>query len=258
MTAPRNLRAASQPLKQTVDAARLVAHSILGLYPVPDLSGCLESPARHLLDQLPLLIWAQKPRLAPACHLVPQHSLHTSLSIPAHPRLYRPVVHSHSCRRLTELPSRPDQPQSMESCTKDNVMLCLVGCLQCRRCILQTPFDSKRSTHHRDAPQHSMLVTAWMNYKYTASYFQVSLSSNGITPPFTVGGISPVNRLSLKSNPNRLMSLPSERGISPASWFPFRSSLDSCVSLPRDEGISPVNWLSLRFKFDRSAKSPKE
>ena len=135
MTAPRNLRAASQPLKQTVDAARLVAHSILGLYPVPDLSRCLESPARHLLGQLPLLIWAQKPRLAPACHLVPQHSLHTSLSIPAHPRLYRPVVHSHSCRRLTELPSRPDQPQSMESCTKDNVMLCLVGCLQCLRCI---------------------------------------------------------------------------------------------------------------------------
>ena len=123
MTAPRNLRAASQPLKQTVDAARLVAHSILGLYPVPDLSRCLESPARHLLGQLPLLIWAQKPRLAPACHIVPQHSLHTSLSIPAHPRLYRPVVHSHSCRRLTELPSRPDQPQSMESCTKDNVML---------------------------------------------------------------------------------------------------------------------------------------
>ena len=180
MTAPRNLRAASQPLKQTVDAARLVAHSILGLYPVPDLSRCLESPARHLLGQLPLLIWAQKPRLAPACHLVPQHSLHTSLSIPAHPRLYRPVVHSHSCRRLTELPSRPDQPQSMESCTKDNVMLCLVGCLQCRRCILQTPIDSKRSTHHCDAPQHSMLVTAWMNYKNTASYFQVSLSSNGI------------------------------------------------------------------------------
>ena len=180
MTAPRNLRAASQPLKQTVDAARLVAHSILGLYPVPDLSRCLESPARHLLGQLPLLIWAQKPRLAPACHLVAQHSLHTSLSIPAHPRLYRPVVHSHSCRRLTELPSRPDQPQSMESCTKDNVMLCLVGCLQCLRCILQTPFDSKRSTHHRDAPQHSMLVTAWMNYKNTASYFQVSLSSNGI------------------------------------------------------------------------------
>ena len=123
------------PLKQTVDAARLVAHSILGLYPVPDLSRCLESPARHLLGQLPLLIWAQKPRFAPACHLVAQHSLHTSLSIPAHPRLYRPVVHSHSCRRLTELPSRPDQPQSMESCTKDNVMLCLVGCLQCRRCI---------------------------------------------------------------------------------------------------------------------------
>ncbi len=180
MTAPRNLRAASQPLKQTVDAARLVAHSILGLYPVPDLSRCLESPARHLLGQLPLLIWAQKPRLAPACHLVAQHSLHTSLSIPAHPRLYRPVVHSHSCRRLTELPSRPDQPQSMESCTKDNVMLCLVGCLQCLRCILQTPFDSKRSTHHCDAPQHSMLVTAWMNYKDTASYFQVSLSSNGI------------------------------------------------------------------------------
>ena len=59
-------------------------------------------------------------------------------------------------------------------------MFCLVGCLQCRRCILQTPIDSKRSTHHRDAPQHSMLVTAWMNYKYTASYFQVSLSSNGI------------------------------------------------------------------------------
>ena len=180
MTASRNLRAASQPLKQTVDAARLVAHSILGLYPVPDLSGCLESPARHLLGQLPLLIWAQKPRLAPACHLVPQHSLHTSLSIPAHPRLYRPVVHSHSCRRLIELPSRPDQPQSMESCTKDNVMLCLVGCLQCLRCILQTPFDSKRSTHHCDAPQHSMLVTAWMNYKNTASYFQLSLSSNGI------------------------------------------------------------------------------
>ena len=180
MTGPRNLRAASQPLKQTVDAARLVAHSILGLYPVPDLSRCLESPARHLLGQLPLLIWAQKPRFAPACHLVAQHSLHTSLSIPAHPRLYRPVVHSHSCRRLTELPSRPDQPQSMESCTKDNVMLCLVGCLQCRRCILQTPIDSKRSTHHRDAPQHSMLATAWINYKNTASYFQLSLSSNGI------------------------------------------------------------------------------
>ena len=143
MTAPRNLRAASQPLKQTVDAARLVAHSILGLYPVPDLSGCLESPARHLLGQLPLLIWAQKPRLAPACHLVAQHSFHTSLSIPAHPRLYRPVAHSHSCRRLTELPSRPDQPQSMESCTKDNVMFCLVGCLQCRRCILQTPIDEE-------------------------------------------------------------------------------------------------------------------
>ena len=181
MTGPRNLRAASQPLKQTVDAARLVAHSILGLYPVPDLSRCLESPARHLLGQLPLLIWAQKPRFAPACHLVAQHSLHTSLSIPAHPRLYRPVVHSHSCRRLTELPSRPDQPQSMESCTKDNVMLCLVGCLQCRRCILQTPIDSKRSTHHRDAPQHSMLATAWINYKNTASYFQLSLSSNGIS-----------------------------------------------------------------------------
>ena len=181
MTGPRNLRAASQPLKQTVDAARLVAHSILGLYPVPDLSRCLESPARHLLGQLPLLIWAQKPRFAPACHLVAQHSLHTSLSIPTHPRLYRPVVHSHSCRRLTELPSRPDQPQSMESCTQDNVMLCLVGCLQCRRCILQTPIDSKRSTHHRDAPQHSMLATAWINYKNTASYFQLSLSSNGIT-----------------------------------------------------------------------------
>ena len=191
MTAPRNLRAASQPLKQTVDAARLVAHSILGLYPVPDLSGCLESPARHLLDQLPLLIWAQKPRLAPACHLVPQHSLHTSLSIPAHPRLYRPVVHSHSCRRLTELPSRPDQPQSMESCTKDNVMFCLVGCLQCLRCILQTPIDSKRSTHHRDAPQHSMLVTAWMNYKYTASYFQVFFSSNGIIMDRRGGGERP-------------------------------------------------------------------
>ena len=184
MTGPRNLRAASQPLKQTVDAARLVAHSILGLYPVPDLSRCLESPARHLLGQLPLLIWAQKPRFAPACHLVAQHSLHTSLSIPAHPRLYRPVVHSHSCRRLTELPSRPDQPQSMESCTKDNVMLCLVGCLQCRRCILQTPIDSKRSTHHRDAPQHSMLATAWINYKNTASYFQLSLSSNGIISAF--------------------------------------------------------------------------
>ena len=68
----------------------------------------------------------------------------------------------------------------MESCTKDNVMLCLVGCLQCRRCILQTPIDSKRSTHHRDAPQHSMLATAWINYKNTASYFQLSLSSNGI------------------------------------------------------------------------------
>ena len=71
-------------------------------------------------------------------------------------------------------------------------MFCLVGCLQCRRCILQTPIDSKRSTHHRDAPQHSMLVTAWMNYKYTASYFQVSLSSNGITsravaPPAVTG-----------------------------------------------------------------------
>ena len=60
-------------------------------------------------------------------------------------------------------------------------MLCLVGCLQCRRCILQTPIDSKRSTHHRDAPQHSMLATAWINYKNTASYFQLSLSSNGIT-----------------------------------------------------------------------------
>ena len=191
MTAPRNLRAASQPLKQTVDAARLVAHSILGLYPVPDLSRCLESPARHLLGQLPLLTWAQKPRFAPACHLVAQHSLHTSLSIPAHPRLYRPVVHSHSCRRLTELPSRPDQPQSMESCTKDNVMFCLIGCLQCLRCILQTPIDSKKSTHHRDAPQHSMLATAWINYKNTASYFPVSLSSNGIRWPVKPGPVKP-------------------------------------------------------------------
>ena len=70
----------------------------------------------------------------------------------------------------------------MESCTKDNVMFCLIGCLQCLRCILQTPIDSKRSTHHRDAPQHSMLATAWINYKNTASYFPVSLSSNGISP----------------------------------------------------------------------------
>ena len=69
----------------------------------------------------------------------------------------------------------------MESCTKDNVIFCLIGCLQCLRCILQTPIDSKRSTHHRDAPQHSMLATAWINYKNTASYFPVSLSSNGIT-----------------------------------------------------------------------------
>ena len=72
-------------------------------------------------------------------------------------------------------------------------MLCLVGCLQCRRCILQTPIDSKRSTHHRDAPQHSMLATAWINYKNTASYFQLSLSSNGITivwsAPDDTGGL---------------------------------------------------------------------
>ena len=27
-----------------------------------------------------------------------------------------------------------------------------------------------------------MLATAWINYKNTASYFQLSLSSNGITP----------------------------------------------------------------------------
>ena len=235
MTAPRNLRAASQPLKQTVDAARLVAHSILGLYPVPDLSGCLESPARHLLGQLPLLIWAQKPRLAPTCHLVAQHSFHTSLSIPAHPRLYRPVVHSHSCRRLTELPSRPDQPQSMESCTKDNVMFCLVGCLQCRRCILQTPIDSKRSTHHRDAPQHSMLVTAWMNYKYTASYFQVSLSSNGITCPTLhacLSDIKAIVQVSVLFRTSSLPAWPTRRGIRrrPDPVAPFFVSYENLQS----------------------------
>ena len=182
---PRNLRAAYlQPLgSKTVDAARLVAHSILGLYPVPDLSGCLESPARHLLGQLPLLIWAQKPRLAPACHLAGTALLPGAppLSIPAHPRLYRPVVHSHSCRRLTELPSRTG-PATVHGVVYEGQRHVLPGRLPSVPPVY--PPDSRSIRRGRpimrDAPQHSMLVTAWMNYKYTASYFQVSLSSNGI------------------------------------------------------------------------------
>ena len=102
-------------------------------------------------------------------------------------------------------------------------MLCLVGCLQCRRCILQTPIDSKRSTHHRDAPQHSMLATAWINYKNTASYFQLSLSSNGIRylKPNFVGiarnkqttGLGHVTKRDLQSIEVSLPPLPEQRAI---------------------------------------------
>ena len=104
MTAPRDLRAASQPLKKTVDAARLVAHSILGFYPVPDLSRRSESPTRHLLGQLPFFICAQKTRFAPASHLVVLTG-----RLPSAPPVYPPTA------LLQHLPLYTSPPTSAPS-----------------------------------------------------------------------------------------------------------------------------------------------
>ena len=84
MSTTRHLRTASQPRQQRVHAARRVADCVLGLYPVPDLSRCTESSRGHLLGQLPLLLNTQIARLTSASHLVSEHLLHTSLSVPAH------------------------------------------------------------------------------------------------------------------------------------------------------------------------------
>ena len=91
----RHLRRTSQPLEQTVHSARLVAHFILGLYPISDLARRLEAPLRHLLCQSPFFLCAQITRRTPASLLMREHLLHTCLSIPAHPRLYRPIMDPH-------------------------------------------------------------------------------------------------------------------------------------------------------------------
>ena len=106
---------ASQPLKQT-ERCPTCSSLQLGLYPA--ISPALESYTS-----------SDRNRFAPACHLVAQHSLHTSLSIPAHPTSV-----PGSWPYLRDNPDL-DRIQSMEWYAN---VLCLVGCLQCRRCILQT------------------------------------------------------------------------------------------------------------------------
>ncbi len=160
MTTPRNLRAAPQPLEQTVDAAMLVAHSVLGLYPVPDIPRRLESPTRHLFGQLTFLFVAQKAGLAPASHLVRQRSFSPSVSVTAHPRLDRSLADSHSPCRLCDLPSRPHQPKPMHPRSQADVTFCLVGCLQRLRRILCTPLNSKWPTNHSVVLQRQALVGA--------------------------------------------------------------------------------------------------
>ena len=70
MESARRSRRASQLRKQTVHASRGVAHPILALYPLPDLTARPEPAARKLIRQLPFPVIAQKTRLAKALHPV--------------------------------------------------------------------------------------------------------------------------------------------------------------------------------------------
>ena len=81
MKCARHLRRTSQPLEQTVHSAWLVAHFILGLYPISDLARRLEAPLRHLLCQSPFFLCAQITRRAPA-------SLLSERAPPAHLPVY--------------------------------------------------------------------------------------------------------------------------------------------------------------------------
>ena len=84
MSTTRHLRTASQPRQQRVHATRRVADCVLGLYPVPDLSRCTESPRGHLLGQFPLLLNTQIARLTclPSCERAPPPRLPLCTSAP--------------------------------------------------------------------------------------------------------------------------------------------------------------------------------
>ena len=143
MTGPRNLRAASQPLKRSSLHTRTLR--------IP----AVLKPARHLLGR-DLGSKRVCPCLPSCGTALPHLPLYTGV----------PSGSSHSCRR-------GHSPWSVR-----RTMSCLPGRLPSVPPVY--PPDSNRfegSTHHR-APQHSMLATAWINYKNTASYFQLSLSSN--------------------------------------------------------------------------------
>ena len=105
-------------------AARRVADCRTRTLPVPDLSRCTESSRGHLLGQFPLLLNTQIARLTSASHLVSEHLLHASLSVPAHPRLNRSLMHPHHSRRLTEPPTRPYSAIVHESRVRRMLSLC--------------------------------------------------------------------------------------------------------------------------------------